>query len=205
MKSAIFLTGYKQCFESLGFRTNPLQQPRVSEAWDRPYVRQLFLSTPLSFHRKIILLIYDLNLSLKLLFQALLHSDVFIIPSVFNFFLLGVCVSICPLCLHDISVSVASQVYGDFSNVDNFLNVIKALWVCCNINSCITEILIYKFKLVVAKNLNNNMHSNIRVFNFIYTFCFSFYRNEKSFICNYKEHWFTVRKLGKQVTLSFFI
>ncbi|KAM9381283.1 ataxin-3 isoform 1-T1 [Phaethornis superciliosus] len=28
--------------------------------------------------------------------------------------------------------------------------------------------------------------------------------NEKSFICNYKEHWFTVRKLGKQVTLSFF-
>ena len=25
--------------------------------------------------------------------------------------------------------------------------------------------------------------------------------NERSFICNYKEHWFTVRKLGKQVTL----
>uniref|UniRef100_A0A2I3HQR1 ubiquitinyl hydrolase 1 n=1 Tax=Nomascus leucogenys TaxID=61853 RepID=A0A2I3HQR1_NOMLE len=24
--------------------------------------------------------------------------------------------------------------------------------------------------------------------------------NERSFICNYKEHWFTVRKLGKQVT-----
>ncbi|NXL41090.1 ATX3 protein, partial [Podilymbus podiceps] len=46
--------------------------------------------------------------------------------------------------------------------------------------------------------LNINMHFNIRVFNFIYTFCFSFYRNEKSFICNYKEHWFTVRKLGKQ-------
>ena len=23
-------------------------------------------------------------------------------------------------------------------------------------------------------------------------------RNERSFICNYKEHWFTVRKLGKQ-------
>lgn len=49
------------------------------------------------------------------------------------------------------------------------------------------------------------MYSDFRVFNFIYTFCFSFYRNEKSFICNYKEHWFTVRKLGKQVTLSFFI
>lgn len=49
------------------------------------------------------------------------------------------------------------------------------------------------------------MYSGFRVFNFIYTFCFSFYRNEKSFICNYKEHWFTVRKLGKQVTLSFFI
>ncbi|XP_075569494.1 ataxin-3 isoform X2 [Pelecanus crispus] len=29
--------GYKQCLESLGFRTNPLQQPRVSEAWDRSY------------------------------------------------------------------------------------------------------------------------------------------------------------------------
>ena len=26
-------------------------------------------------------------------------------------------------------------------------------------------------------------------------------RNERSFICNYKEHWFTVRKLGKQVML----
>lgn len=43
------LTGYKQCLESVGFRTNPLQQPRVSEAWDRPYVRILvviiFLST----------------------------------------------------------------------------------------------------------------------------------------------------------------
>uniref|UniRef100_G3V3T0 ubiquitinyl hydrolase 1 n=1 Tax=Homo sapiens TaxID=9606 RepID=G3V3T0_HUMAN len=25
--------------------------------------------------------------------------------------------------------------------------------------------------------------------------------NERSFICNYKEHWFTVRKLGKQVIL----
>lgn len=49
------------------------------------------------------------------------------------------------------------------------------------------------------------MYSDFRVFNFIYIFCFSFYRNEKSFICNYKEHWFTVRKLGKQVTLSFFI
>lgn len=58
---------------------------------------------------------------------------------------------------------------------------------------------------MVANNLNVNMHSSILVFNFTYTFCFSFYRNEKSFICNYKEHWFTVRKLGKQVTLSFFL
>lgn len=29
-------------------------------------------------------------------------------------------------------------------------------------------------------------------------------RNERSFICNYKEHWFTVRKLGKQVMLPLF-
>uniref|UniRef100_A0A2K6EKY9 ubiquitinyl hydrolase 1 n=1 Tax=Propithecus coquereli TaxID=379532 RepID=A0A2K6EKY9_PROCO len=27
--------------------------------------------------------------------------------------------------------------------------------------------------------------------------------NERSFICNYKEHWFTVRKLGKQVIFLF--
>ncbi|XP_036120360.1 ataxin-3 isoform X3 [Molossus molossus] len=27
---------------------------------------------------------------------------------------------------------------------------------------------------------------------------FSLFKNERSFICNYKEHWFTVRKLGKQ-------
>ncbi|XP_043838169.1 ataxin-3 isoform X4 [Dromiciops gliroides] len=26
----------------------------------------------------------------------------------------------------------------------------------------------------------------------------SLFKNERSFICNYKEHWFTVRKLGKQ-------
>ncbi|XP_008576216.1 PREDICTED: ataxin-3 isoform X4 [Galeopterus variegatus] len=30
------------------------------------------------------------------------------------------------------------------------------------------------------------------------TVVFSLFRNERSFICNYKEHWFTVRKLGKQ-------
>lgn len=64
-----FLTGYKQCLESLGFRTNPLQQPRVSEAWDRPDVRCFFLSTLLSFYRKIILLISDLNLSLNCCFK----------------------------------------------------------------------------------------------------------------------------------------
>ncbi len=29
-------------------------------------------------------------------------------------------------------------------------------------------------------------------------FMFAF-RHEKAFICNYKEHWFTVRKLGQQV------
>uniref|UniRef100_A0A3B3CSZ7 ubiquitinyl hydrolase 1 n=1 Tax=Oryzias melastigma TaxID=30732 RepID=A0A3B3CSZ7_ORYME len=27
----------------------------------------------------------------------------------------------------------------------------------------------------------------------------SHFRNEKAFICNYKEHWFTIRKLGQQV------
>lgn len=35
--------------------------------------------------------------------------------------------------------------------------------------------------------------------NSINSICFVFSRNERSFICNYKEHWFTVRKLGKQV------
>lgn len=50
--------------------------------------------------------------------------------------------SICPLCFHDISVSVASHVCGDFSNVDNFLNVVKAVRVLCNISSYITEILL---------------------------------------------------------------
>ncbi|XP_070334042.1 ataxin-3 isoform X6 [Odocoileus virginianus] len=30
------------------------------------------------------------------------------------------------------------------------------------------------------------------------TVAFSLFKNERSFICNYKEHWFTVRKLGKQ-------
>ncbi|XP_023587495.1 ataxin-3 isoform X5 [Trichechus manatus latirostris] len=30
------------------------------------------------------------------------------------------------------------------------------------------------------------------------TVVFSLFKNERSFICNYKEHWFTVRKLGKQ-------
>ncbi|XP_041254703.1 ataxin-3 isoform X2 [Onychostruthus taczanowskii] len=32
-----FLSGYKQCLESVGFRTNPLQQSRVPETWDRSY------------------------------------------------------------------------------------------------------------------------------------------------------------------------
>uniref|UniRef100_A0A2K5XYU4 ubiquitinyl hydrolase 1 n=1 Tax=Mandrillus leucophaeus TaxID=9568 RepID=A0A2K5XYU4_MANLE len=41
-KLLFFLTGYKQCLESLGFRTNPVQQSRVSEAQDRSYVRFCF-------------------------------------------------------------------------------------------------------------------------------------------------------------------
>lgn len=40
MKSChLFLTGYKQCLESLGFGTNPVQQSRISEAQNRSYVR----------------------------------------------------------------------------------------------------------------------------------------------------------------------
>lgn len=123
-ENCYFLTGYKQCLESLGFRTNPLQQPRVSEAWDRPDVRCFFLSTLLSFYRKIILLISDLNLSLNCCFKlcCILMFLLSLLSFIFSF--LGMYMNICPLCPHDISVSVASQVYGDFSNADNFLRVI---------------------------------------------------------------------------------
>nr|KAF6483208.1 ataxin 3 [Rousettus aegyptiacus] len=37
IQTIFFFTGYKQCLESLGFRTNPVQQSRVSEAWDRSH------------------------------------------------------------------------------------------------------------------------------------------------------------------------
>uniref|UniRef100_A0A3Q2Z8M0 ubiquitinyl hydrolase 1 n=1 Tax=Hippocampus comes TaxID=109280 RepID=A0A3Q2Z8M0_HIPCM len=57
----------------------------------------------------------------------------------------------------------------------------------------INPMYVFSIKLVWHHNLDYQVYYPIKA-----SPLFSF-RNENAFICNYKEHWFTIRKLGQQV------